>query len=536
MRVMMKNIGKYFYRYIFGYRYDYEVINFFNDPYRNAIKTLYQEGYEVEEEYKRLFREYETRYSPLNFEEISYFFSEQMKAKNVISELEIKHNLKSKTKFININSFILMINAKSYGLETEYKNQIKLLSMGSEVLSNKIQRINPIYNAVIIRKLVRLLEEKLILTYKEFFDVQNVYPEIDILTKYRDLVNKLEIEGKSVIIKKIDNILALKPHNSKKNENGKIEPKIKYLVNNNITKIERVFRTIRFYCNNIIHFKPNKEISFYLDESIFKSFLKETEEEESYNVKVSKIVDYISNAYIQNEILSKLTELKKDYDTKFNSLFNLLQKEEEYKRFNSSNLYEKIKEDIMTDVESVKNLMEKIKVPEFIKNFKKKEIKNIINYINSNKYNLDAINLGNNCEKNEKEHLVNLNKELSKLDIYSRIKFNLTFERDLDLLELNRELEKVISTIKETDNFLEKLNQIKSNLEEKYKEIKNELSLINDCLIVFDKSKIFREISIEEFAKCLKEKFNNDTVNLFGKEINNIYLYIYFIKNGIFNE
>lgn len=70
---------------------------------------------------------------------------------------------------------------------------------------------------------------------------------------------------------------------------------------------------------------------------------------------------------------------------------------------------------------------------------KKKEIKNIINYINSNKYNLEKIGLGNNCEKKEKEHLSKLNKELKKLDIYSRIKFNLTFERDLDILELNSE-------------------------------------------------------------------------------------------------
>ena len=59
-----------------------------------------------------------------------------------------------------------------------------MLSMRSEVLSNQIQRINPIYNAVIIRKLARLLEEKLILTYKEFFDVQNVYPK----TKYIDQI------------------------------------------------------------------------------------------------------------------------------------------------------------------------------------------------------------------------------------------------------------------------------------------------------------------------------------------------------------
>lgn len=548
---MIKNVGKYFYRYVLGYRYDYEVINYFNDPYRNAIKTLYQEGYDVEEEYKRLFREYESRHSPLNFEEISYFFSEQMRAKNMNSELEIRHNLKSKTKIININSFILMIHAKSNGLERDYKDQIKMLSMRSEVLSNQIQRINPIYNAVIIRKLARLLEEKLILTYKEFFDVQNVYPKTSILTKYKDFVNKLEIEDKSEIIKKIDNLLALKPPDSKKNENEKIKPKIKYLANNNITKIERIFRTIRFYCNSIIHFKPNKEISFDLDESLFKSIPKETEEikddkniitfeteekEESYNVSVSTIVDYISNANIPNEILNKLSELKNDYDTQFSSVINLLQKEDLYKKLNSFNLYERAKEDILSDNDFVQNLMEKIKVPEFIKNFKKKEIKNIMNFIHSNKYNLEKINLSNNCEKKEKEHLSKLNKELKKLDIYSRIKFNLTFERDLDLLELNNELEKVISAIKEIDNFLEQLHKLKSTFGDKFKEVQNELSLINNCLIVFDNSKIFHEISIEEFAKCLKEKFNNDTVDLFAKEMNNVYLYIYFIKKGIFIE
>lgn len=548
---MIKNVGKYFYRYVLGYRYDYEVINYFNDPYRNAIKTLYQEGYDVEEEYKRLFREYESRHSPLNFEEISYFFSEQMRAKNMNSELEIRHNLKSKTKIININSFILMIHAKSNGLERDYKDQIKMLSMRSEVLSNQIQRINPIYNAVIIRKLARLLEEKLILTYKEFFDVQNVYPKTSILTKYKDFVNKLEIEDKSEIIKKIDNLLALKPPDSKKNENEKIKPKIKYLANNNITKIERIFRTIRFYCNSIIHFKPNKEISFDLDESLFKSIPKETEEikddkniitfeteekEESYNVSVSTIVDYISNANILNEILNKLSELKNDYDTQFSSVINLLQKEDLYKKLNSFNLYERAKEDILSDNDFVQNLMEKIKVPEFIKNFKKKEIKNIMNFIHSNKYNLEKINLSNNCEKKEKEHLSKLNKELKKLDIYSRIKFNLTFERDLDLLELNNELEKVVSAIKEIDNFLEQLHKLKSTFGDKFKEVQNELSLINNCLIVFDNSKIFHEISIEEFAKCLKEKFNNDTVDLFAKEMNNVYLYIYFIKKGIFIE
>lgn len=242
------------------------------------------------------------------------------------------------------------------------------------------------------------------------------------------------------------------------------------------------------------------------------------------------------NDNIRNEILNKLSEIKKDYEIQFSTLFNLLQKDDSNKILNSFNFYERDKEDILSDYEFAQFWMKKIKVPEFIKNFKKKEIKNIINNINSNKYNLEKIDLGNNCEKKEKEHLSKLNKELKKLDIYSRIKFNLTFERDLELLELNSELEKVISAIKETDDLLEKLNKFKLDFGEKYKEVKNELSLINNCLIAFDNSKIFSQINIKEFAKYLKEKFNKETINLFGKEINNIYLCIYFIKNGIYNE
>ena len=35
---MIKNVGKYFYRYIWGYRYDYEVINFLMNPIGMLLK------------------------------------------------------------------------------------------------------------------------------------------------------------------------------------------------------------------------------------------------------------------------------------------------------------------------------------------------------------------------------------------------------------------------------------------------------------------------------------------------------------------
>ena len=549
---MIKNVGKYFYRYIWGYRYDYEIINYFNDPYRNAIQTLYSDGYPVEKEYFRLIREYSMRYSPLNNEELGYIFIKNIVDEKINLDLELKY-FESKREIIQNKSFILLNHTKYYGLETDYKNQIKTLSIHSEILSKEIKRINPVYNAVIIRKMVKFLEEKLIQTFIQYFDVENFHPKNDLLNKYKEKVLELEFDKKSECISNIDKLLAQKHKELNKNENKKIKPKIKYLDNNNITKIETIFHNIRKYCNSIIHFDPKKkEVAFNLDTSIFGDIIIQTEtkdpqdninyitteiqeKNEHYYVNISTVVDYIVHANLPNEELNKLSEIKKNFDIKFNSIFDLLKKDSSYKKLNSFNHYEKSKEVIMENVEFVENLMEKIKVPQFVKNLKKNEIKNIINYVNNNKYDLEQINIVN-CEKKEKDLLVNLNKELNKLDIYSRIKFNLTFERDLKLMELKSELDNTVETVKLTDDLLEKLKALKSEFNQKLNEVQNKVSLINDCLFVFDYSKLFKEINVEEFSKCIKENFKDVTIDLFEEEINNIFLYIYFLKKGIYNE
>ena len=548
---MIKNVGKYFYRYIWGYRYDNEIINYFNDPYRNAIQTLYSDGYPVEKEYFRLIREYRMRYSPLNNEELEYIFIKNIVDEKINLDLELKY-FESKREIIQNKSFILLNHTKYYGLETDYKNQIKTLSIHSEILSKEIKRINPVYNAVIIRKMVKFLEEKLIQTFIQYFDVENFHPKNDLLNKYKERVLELEFDKKSECIANIDKLLGLRPKELNKNENKKIKPKIKYLDNNNITKIERIFHNIRKYCNSIIHFDPKKEVAFNLDTSIFGDIIIQTETKDSqdninyitteiqeknehYYVNISTVVDYIVHANLPNEELNKLSEIKNNFDIKFNSIFDLLKKDSSYKKLNSFNHYEKSKEVIMENVEFVENLMEKIKVPQFVKNLKKNEIKNIINYVNNNKYDLEQINIVN-CEKKEKDLLVNLNKELNKLDIYSRIKFNLTFERDLKLMELKSELDNTVETVKLTDDLLEKLKALKSEFNQKLNEVENKVSLINDCLFVFDYSKLFKEINVEEFSKCIKENFKDVTIDLFEEEINNIFLYIYFLKKGIYNE
>lgn len=382
--------------------------------------------------------------------------------------------------------------------------------------------------------------------------MENFHPKNDLLNKYKERVLEIEFDKKSECIANIDKLLAQKHKELNKNENRKINPKIKYLDNNNITKIERIFHNIRKYCNSIIHFDPKKEVAFNIDTSIFGDIViqaetkdpqdninyittKIQEKNEHYYVNISTVVDYIVHANLPNEELNKLSEIKNNFDIKFNSIFDLLKKDSSYKKLNSFNHYEKSKEVIMENVEFVENLMEKIKVPQFVKNLKKNEIKNIINYVNNNKYDLEQINIVN-CEKKEKDLLVNLNKELNKLDIYSRIKFNLTFERDLKLMELKSELDNTVETVKLTDDLLEKLKALKSEFNQKLNEVQNKVSLINDCLFVFDYSKLFKEINVEEFSKCIKENFKDVTIDLFEEEINNIFLYIYFLKKGIYNE
>ena len=106
----------------------------------------------------------------------------------------------------------------------------------------------------------------------------------------------------------------------------------------------------------------------------------------------------------------------------------------------------------------------------------------------------------------------------------------------MELIEFKNELDNAISTTKTTDDLLKRLNELKLKFKEKFNKVKQEASLINDCLITFDYSNIFNEISVEEFAEFTKKQFTGVNIDLFGKEINNLYLYIYFLKNGIFNE
>ena len=503
---VLKNVGEYINIHLFGYRYDYEIIKYFNDPYRKAILTLYNEGYPVKEEYDRLLDEYKTINGHLNLEELNYCLK-YINPSN--SNLDILEKIELRRKIAHGNIFLLSLDTKYKTLAFEYKSQYNLLSLQSEILFKEFQKINPVFNAVLIRKLVKLIEEKLIYNYINYFDEENYTPKIDLLIKYKERINTflLDKNDKNIKIKIDKEILNLKKKNSINIIDEKNKPKIIYLVNNKITQIHKVLNIIRTHCNTIIHFDPNKEVEFNLDESLLDK------------IKAEKFIEIVYSN-ISNELLDKLIKLKNDFEDQLNSTKNLLNKDQNYKAIDKLDLYNHSKNDILEDYSFVEDLMAKLKVPKFIEGLTKKEVKKIIKYINSNKYDYKEINI-ENCTKEEDLILIKINNELKKMDIYSRIKFNLTFERDIKIIEFYNELKSYKASIESIDNYNKIIDEYKTKFIKSYLKLKEEYKLINDCIIVFD---------------FISNQFGGVKIDLFEKEINNIFLYIFLLKKNIYNE
>ena len=467
---VLKNVGEYINIHLFGYRYDYEIIKYFNDPYRKAILTLYNEGYPVKDEYDRLLDEYKTINGYLNHEEVNYCLKYINPSNSNLDLLEI---IELRRKIAHGNIFLLSLDTKYKTLAFEYKSQYNLLSLQSEILSKEIKKINPVFNAVLIRKLVKLIEEKLIYNYINYFDEENYTPKIDLLIKYKERIDAflLDKNDKNIKIKIDKEILNLKKKNSINIKDEKNKPKIIYLVNNKITQIHKVLNIIRTNCNTIIHFDPNKEVEFNLDESLLDK------------IKAEKFIEIVYSN-ISNELLDKLIKLKNDFEDQLNSTKNLLNKDQNYKAIDNLDLYNHSKNDILEDYSFVEDLMAKLKVPKFIEGLTKKEVKKIIKYINSNKYDYKEINI-ENCTKEEDLILIKINNELKKMDIYSRIKFNLTFERDIKIIEFYNELKSYKASIESMDNYNKIIDEYKAKFIKSYLKLKEEYKLINDCIIYF---------------------------------------------------
>ena len=190
-------------------------------------------------------------------------------------------------------------------------------------------------------------------------------------------------------------------------------------------------------------------------------------------MNLAKVIDYITNENIHNQLLEELTKLKEEYDSSISSIYSDLEKADLKKEINSFKIDEESREIIFFYSNKVETEMDKAGVPNFIKKFKKKEVSKIVQNINSNKLNHKEIEIENPTEKEKKYGFLSMiNRELDKLNIYSRIKFNLNFEKDMELVELKTKIDKIKNSIVIIDTFVNSLTALDSKIAQQMNIIK----------------------------------------------------------------
>lgn len=121
------------------------------------------------------------------------------------------------------------------------------------------------------------------------------------------------------------------------------------------------------------------------------------------------------------------------------------------------------------------------------------------------------------------------------MNVYQRLKVNETFKFNIELINSNKEIEEILKqfdAIEKIENSIENLK-----FKKEFAEIKEEIKAINKKIIIFDRSKIFNEISQNEFLVKLENEFNGiNLVNISGKEITDFYFFTYLLKNNLYDE
>ena len=118
------------------------------------------------------------------------------------------------------------------------------------------------------------------------------------------------------------------------------------------------------------------------------------------------------------------------------------------------------------------------------------------------------------------------------MDSYQRLKLKAIFKFNIQFIHINKEINPILSQLKVLEVIKNKENNL--NFKKEFEEIKNEINTINRKIKIFDRAKIFTDISQKDFFSKLMGEFENiNLINVSGKEINNFYFYTYLIKNNI---
>ena len=548
---------KYYLNYLNFNRGDNQIKEYFSsNEFNNAIKELTEEGYvQFLEKFNEICNSYSSL-CPLNRQETN--FIEGIKSR-CISRIKIDINYKFWECSIQLaKNFISSFQQQRKNLKQEY--QYEIIEHQNNILRKSIEQICPIAEVEITRRFSKQLLEELIIKNINLIDIENYGPDIQILNNYKaslalNYIYKPKVNNE----KDVDNIqknlekliLDIKNKsnikNSKKVEATKF-PKIVYSdeTNKEIKVIQTIFK-IKSACYNVVHFNKKYQENLDINNYLFGGFL-ESEIRDSNNkntIKLSKnikntnfyitdVAKFIAYGHSSYQILKKLENISKEFNKKIK--FNKV-KFDDLTKDNDINIYNEYKSEMMDVNDRITKELSKnvIKNCEF--SLSKGEIFVLNNYLKNNILSVGNLNLNEiDSDKIKEEHINFFNRLINNMSIKERLKFNVTFEENMNLLNLKKETEILIPIFEKIEEINKDIIGLNAYYETELTKLKNELNNLNNTIKFINREDIFEDISKEDFIKTLELNFHKKEFDYSSPEINNFYLFIFLLKKNLYDE
>ena len=490
-----------------------KIVKYFEQEPNKTIKELTEEGYShFYDDFLNIIDSY-SKSTTLNQEENKF-----------INKIFAKCFINSNKNNIPIDEYKLNFKMIIINLDKDFN--IKFLESEIIILKDIIKKLNIFSEAIILRKFIKKLLEIFIAKNINDIKLENYIPEKKILEKYESSLNINYVHRKGINenIQKSINELIQKGNNEYIETNKK-----KKLVSSDetINKIIKLMLKVKKECNKIIHLNENtmiiedficNEIKSDEEEEIKdnqnqneikpKNNIKESVKKENY-IKISKIIDFIINGNSQNQSLNQVKELKKN--------FNYIMKKIKYDIENFSNY----KMEIKSFEKKLKNKLINLPLKDFELKLSDDQLEYISENLIKNPLNIEELEIKEGYEGIEND-IMYINKQRESMDIKNKIKLNVTFYNNVNLIYLKKKADELIK-LTEIEEIDKKIKIINKNFKEKSYNLINKI--INRNELIGEDKQIFIDI--------FENQFKNGKIDINNGEINNFFFLYIFTKKQI---
>ena len=151
--------------------------------------------------------------------------------------------------------------------------------------------------------------------------------------------------------------------------------------------------------------------------------------------------------------------------------------------------------------------------------------------LDENKNSLDAIQIVNTFTEKEKEFVNTINPIFLNLkdEPYLRLKLNVTFSANLELINYKKEIDEILNKIRKISQVKNARDNLIQDLSSKLSEIEIEINDMKNKIIATNSIMKLNTQDLKEYENYLLSQFENIEFDL-SHEVNNFYFFIFLLK------